>query len=164
MATTIHQTGRDHAHAAPHGAHGNPAHPHPAHPHPVHAHPVHGPPHHHATEGERRPWQQWAMLGLGLATVLSPWIFGYRGIEAAVMNAAIVGLLVFALAALALTLLDGWENFVLFPLGLWLAAAPWLLGYSIYAQALWSQVGLGLAIAALAALAIRRRDRDEDRA
>src|SRR3546814_8714656 len=68
----------------------------------------------------------------GIAMVASPWLLGYAGLEGATMNAVIIGFLVFALSALALTLLDRWEAWINAALGIWLILSPWLLGFAIY--------------------------------
>lgn len=106
--------------------------------------------------GALRRWEDWAMLLAGVGIALTPWIFGYNGLELAMMNAVFVGLLMAALAALALTLLDHWEGYVNLGLGFWLAASPWLLGYSLFAAATWTHFGFGLLIAGFSALDIWR--------
>jgi len=89
-----------------------------------------------------------------LAAILfvSPWIFGFSEVQAASWNAWICGPAVAILALAAIKELQEWEEWANVVLGLWAAAAPWLLGFAGIATALWTHVGLGLAIAILAAV------------
>lgn len=103
---------------------------------------------------ETRHWQDWANTGLGILMVASPWLFGYAGIEGATMNAVIIGFLVFALSALALTLLDHWEAWINAALGIWLVLSPWLLSFAIYDPARLSHLGIGIFVLAIAAYEI----------
>lgn len=108
-----------------------------------------------------RHWQDWANMALGAAMAASPWLFQYRGLDGATLNALIVGLLVFALSALALTLLDGWEAYISAALGLWLIIAPWMLGFAGYDGAKFAHLGIGAAVLAVAAWNIWRGSRDD---
>ena len=85
---------------------------------------------------------------------LSPWIFGFGAVQAAAWNAWICGLLIVALAVAAVSALHEWEEWVNGALGLWTAAAPWILGFAGTAAALWTHLGVGLAVAVLAAVEI----------
>src|SRR3546814_11239646 len=90
----------------------------------------------------------------GIAMVASPWLLGYAGLEGATMNAVIIGFLVFALSALALTLLDRWEAWINAAIGIWLILSPWLLGFALYDRARLSHLGIGILVAALAGTGI----------
>jgi hypothetical protein len=89
-----------------------------------------------------------------LAAILfvSPWIFGFGETQAAAWNAWTCGLAVGILALAAINKLQEWEEWANVALGLWVAVAPWLLGFAGVATALWAHVGIGLAIAILAAV------------
>jgi len=100
---------------------------------------------------EPRHWQDWANMALGAVMVASPWLLGYAGLEGATMNAVIIGFLVFALSALALTLLDRWEVWINAALGIWLILSPWLLGFAVYDPARLSHLGIGIVVLAIAA-------------
>ncbi len=102
------------------------------------------------------PWDSWLTLLLGVAIGVSPWAFRFTGLDYATLNALITGMLVFALAALTLTLMDRWESWVTLLLGGWLAASPWLFGYDIYAVAALPHIGLGLATMAVSMLSLWR--------
>jgi hypothetical protein len=83
---------------------------------------------------------------------VSPWLIGFRDLQAASWNAWICGLAVFVLAVAAMTELQEWEEWVNGALGLWTLVAPWVLGFASVATALWTHVGVGAAIAVLAAI------------
>jgi|GEM_PF-1188084 len=103
-------------------------------------------PHHQPPAKPGLPWDSWAALGLGVAIGVSPWSFRFTGLDYATLNAVIIGMLVFALSALTLTLKDRWESWVNLGLGGWLAISPWLLGYHSFATAALPHLLLGLAV------------------
>jgi hypothetical protein len=47
-------------------------------------------------------WQEWANVVFGLWLIVSPWVLGFAGLQAAMVNAVIVGVVVAALAIWAL--------------------------------------------------------------
>jgi hypothetical protein len=103
---------------------------------------------------ESRRWQDWTNMVLGILMAASPWLLGYAPIEGATMNAVIIGLLVFALSALALTLLDRWEAWINAALGIWLILSPWTLSFAIYDPARLSHLAIGIVVLAVAAAEI----------
>lgn len=105
---------------------------------------------------QRLPWDSWLTMAVGVAIGVSPWAFRFTGLDYATLNAVIVGMLVFALAALTLTLLDRWEAWVTLGLGFWLSLSPWLLGYELYAAAALPHIGFGLLVIALSILTLWR--------
>ena len=111
-------------------------------------------PGHHAVRVKTRRWQDWANMVLGLVLVASPWLLQFTGLEAATLNAVIIGFLIFALSALALTLLDRWEAYISGLLGLWAALSPWLIGFTAYDMAMIAHVGLGALVVVTAAIEI----------
>ena len=75
-------------------------------------------------------WQEWASFALGLWLAVSPWACGYAESEpAATGNAAFMGIAL-ALASHFVVSFDGqhaeWLNF---GAGVWLAVAPFVLGF-----------------------------------
>lgn len=102
-------------------------------------------------------WRDWAMLVLAAWLFVSPWVLGYAATTAAAgagmaaWNAWIVGVIVAALAVATLVRFAEWEDWVSLVFGVWLIAAPWVLGFSALAAATWNQVIVGLLIAVLAA-------------
>ncbi|HEX7054981.1 MAG TPA: SPW repeat protein [Burkholderiales bacterium] len=51
---------------------------------------------------EASAWQEWANVVLGAWLIVSPWVLGFAGLQAAMLNAVIVGALVVVLAIWAL--------------------------------------------------------------
>jgi hypothetical protein len=89
-----------------------------------------------------------------LAVVLffSPWLVGYRDAQIASWNAGTCGLVIGLLATFAITRLQEWEEWSSAALGLWTAAAPWIMGFTGSIPAMWAHVLVGLAVLALAAI------------
>jgi hypothetical protein len=99
-------------------------------------------------------WQDWASFALGLWLAVSPWLADYSQHEAATANAAFLGL------ALALAchfevsfgeLSAEWLNLIA---GLWLMAAPFVLGFSSSLVAAANSIAVGAFIVVLAASAM----------
>lgn len=107
--------------------------------------------------GQVRRWKDWANVVFGLLLALSPWILQFTGLEAATLNAVLIGGLIFALSALALTLLDRWESYVSGLLGIWAMLSPWLIGFTVYDMAMLAHLGLGALVVTVAALDIWQR-------
>lgn len=100
---------------------------------------------------ELRRWQDWANMALGLLMAASPWLAGYTGLEDATLNAILIGFLVFALSALALTLLDHWEAYLNAMLGAWLVLSPWLLRFDGFEMVKFTHLAIGAFILVIAA-------------
>lgn len=83
---------------------------------------------------------------------ISPWAIGFAGAPA--WNAWIVGIVLAVLALAALAAFAEWEEWANLALGLWLIAAPWLLGFEANVNALWTHVILGVLAAAVSGWAI----------
>ena len=96
----------------------------------------------------------WLVVLAGIWEVAASFVLGYTGTTAALWNAVIVGAVLVVLGAWA-ALSDressdralDWINAVV---GLWLIAAPFVLGYTGTALALWNDVIVGLVVAVLA--------------
>ncbi|QDO98237.1 hypothetical protein FNB15_13575 [Ferrovibrio terrae] len=107
-----------------------------------------------ARRWEARRWEDWGNMVLGLLLALSPWLLRFTGLEGATLNAVIIGGLVCALSALALTLLDRWEAYISGLLGVWAMLSPWLLGFTAYDVAMLAHIGLGGLVVVVAAIEI----------
>jgi SPW repeat len=95
-------------------------------------------------------WQDWTNLLLGTWLVLTPF-FGIGGFsDIAAFNSYLIGAAVaaFAIAALARPLL--WEEYINLSLGVWLIAAPFILGFAAQAGPTLNQVIVGLLIGSIA--------------
>jgi predicted MFS family arabinose efflux permease len=95
-------------------------------------------------------WQDFLNLLLGLGLFVSPWVFGYTAQENAAGNAYLAGLIVAAMALAALYAFQEWEEWVSGIFGVWLIIAPWVMGFSTVAAAMYSHVVIGIAVLVLA--------------
>lgn len=91
---------------------------------------------------------------LAVFLFFSPWLVGFREVQAATWNAGVCGFVIGLMAALAITELQRWEEWVNAALGLWTAVAPWVLGFSGVMTAMWTHVLVGLAVTMLAAVGL----------
>lgn len=95
--------------------------------------------------------QDWLNLALAVILFVSPWVLGFAGETVAAWTAWGVGVVIAILAAAAIIQFAEWEEWASLALGLLLAAAPWVLGYTNIVAAQWASVLLGLLVAAVAA-------------
>jgi SPW repeat len=98
-----------------------------------------------------RTWEDGLCIVAGLAICASPWMVEGAASQPAVLNALAVGLVIAAVAAMQLSALQRWEEWVQLVLGLWLIAAPWALGYTHFGSLTMTHVVLGAVVAILAA-------------
>ena len=89
-------------------------------------------------------------LACGVFLLIAPWLFGFvRPLGR--LDAELVGLAVIALSIAAIFVFADWEEWVKVLLGLWLIAAPWLLGFA-HTSAMHVSIAMGLAVTFLALL------------
>lgn len=97
------------------------------------------------------------MAVAGAWVALAPFILGLRGMAPFLWNGLIAGIAVMALAVAAALSKDPHTiegmNWVTAALGVWLLLAPFILGYSVLAAALWSDIISGIVILGLSAWA-----------
>jgi len=94
-------------------------------------------------------WQDWTNILLGSWLLLTPF-FGIGGFtDVAAFNSYLTGtaVAVFAIAALARPLM--WEEYINLALGVWLIAAPFILGFSSQVGPTLNQVFVGLLIGSI---------------
>jgi hypothetical protein len=105
-------------------------------------------------------WQEWASFALGLWLAVSPWAMDYAAHDAATANAIFVGLAL-ALGSHFQAALDQcpgeWLNLAA---GLWLVAAPFVLGFAADKVATATSISVGSFVALLAgsSLSLVRQD------
>ena len=89
-------------------------------------------------------------IALGIALIVSPWLFDYSGGPA--VNSVLVGTLIAVLAASRLASLrtSAGLSAINLILALWIIGSPWVYGYSASVGAGRENVILGVAIAILA--------------
>jgi hypothetical protein len=99
--------------------------------------------------------QEWASFALGLWLAVSPWVCGYADTEpAATGNAAFMGVAL-ALASHFLVSLEGQHgDWVNFGAGVWLAAAPFVLGFAHLPVPAINSIVVGTMVMAFAASAL----------
>jgi SPW repeat len=101
-----------------------------------------------------RTWEDWVELSLGVLVMLSPWILNQSDHSSAVVNAALIGVALIVISGMELFRVYRWHEYASLVLGLWLLAAPSVLGYvSLVPLASWHYV-LGAVVAGLAAFEI----------
>jgi uncharacterized membrane protein YkgB len=102
---------------------------------------------------------EWANLVLGAILFLSPFVLGYTGTAAAAWNAYILGVIIVVVSVVALINFAIWTEWVNLVAGLWTLVAPFVLGFSTLASAMWVHVIVGVLVAVFAAVELfRSRD------
>ena len=96
-------------------------------------------------------FQDWINLVLAAFLFVSPWLFGFAEQPLASWNAWICGAVIAVVALAAIAWFAEWEEWINIAIGIWLVVAPWVLGFSMVAAAMWSHVIFGAVIIAFAA-------------
>jgi len=102
-------------------------------------------------------WREAAVLDvytllLGVFLIASPWLFAYsRGLVRA--ETWLGGALLVAFSIAAIVAFAEWQQWINLGIGLWLVAAPWVIGFQ-HTAAMHVSIAVGLAVAYLAALEI----------
>lgn len=100
-------------------------------------------------------WQEWASFVLGLWLAMSPWIFGYSDDQhAATANAAFLGIALALGSHFEASLDECSAEWLNLAAGLWLVAAPFVLGFSAAAVATANSIAVGTLVVALAGSAL----------
>ena len=99
-----------------------------------------------------RNWEDWLGMLLGVLTGLSPWISGQMGSQTMMLNAILVGAIVFVLGEYEAADLHRWQEGGEIALGSWLAASPFIFGYSADGTLRFWHFVLGAVIVILAVL------------
>lgn len=108
-------------------------------------------------------WQDMVNIILGLLLILAPWLLAYvpaapvdgaepaRDITLAAWHSWAAGGAVVIVAVAALLRTFEWEEWLMGLLGLWVIAAPWLLGFAGVQAAMAAHVVLGALVVVFAA-------------
>lgn len=104
--------------------------------------------------GEMRRWQDWASFALGLWLAVSPWIADYAAHDAATTNAAFTGLSLALVAHFGFSCDHMSCEWLSLGAGLWLLAAPFVLGFEGNYVAAVNAVVVGAFVALLSAWAL----------
>jgi SPW repeat len=97
-------------------------------------------------------WEDWLGGGIGVAVGVSPWVAGETSHEAAVLNAAQIGVLVIGLAVFELVNLRRWGEVGQLACGIWLTASPFVFSYADAGQLRYWHFFLGSLLMMLAVL------------
>ena len=99
-----------------------------------------------------RSWEDWLGIGLGLVIIFAPWIANEFSNQAAVINAAVAGIVVLLLAELDLVRFRRWTEVGQLVCGAWVATSPLFFSYSgVGSLRVWHAVA-GLLVLLLGAL------------
>jgi hypothetical protein len=100
-------------------------------------------------------WQEWASFVLGLWLAMSPWIFGYADDQhAATANAAFVGIALALGSHFQVSFDECTAEWLNLAAGVWLVAAPFVLGFAGVGVPSANCVAVGTLVIALAASAL----------
>jgi len=99
-------------------------------------------------------WQEWASFALGLWLAVSPWIVGYTDNEAATANAAFLGLALALGSHFEVSLDESSAHWLNMAAGIWLVAAPFVLGFSAATVAAANSIAVGTFVMVLAGSAL----------
>ena len=102
-------------------------------------------------------WADGLNLILGLWLLVAPFFGLGNAVPEAAWNSWIIGAIVAAVAAIGLSQPRAWGEWVNLVAGVWLFFAPFMFGYSIYAEAAWNQILVGGAIATIAIIGLARQ-------
>ncbi|MGH1570400.1 SPW repeat protein [Methylobacterium sp. P31] len=93
---------------------------------------------------------------LGAALFVTPWYLGLANESTAARNAWICGGAIAVIAVFALNKAYEWEEYLNLALGVWVAIAPWALGFADMQYAMGVHVIIGIAVAAMAGIELRQ--------
>jgi SPW repeat-containing protein len=88
----------------------------------------------------------------GIFLVLAPWLFGFVR-AAGRFDAEVSGYVLIALSAAGFVAFADWEEWLKVAVGIWLIAAPWLLGFA-HTSAMHVSIAIGVIVTFLTLLEI----------
>jgi len=98
-------------------------------------------------------WQDWTIILLGAWLILAPLTGIGLVSDIAAINSYLTGTAVVIIAFAAISHTDIWKEYTNVALGLWLVAAPFVLGFTTLVAPMYNQVITGLLIAGIAVAA-----------
>lgn len=96
-----------------------------------------------------RSWEDVVSIILGAIVLIMPAVMAGAESTMMVITSGIAGLLIIALAALAMVNSQRWQEWVEMVCGLWLIASPYVLGYAGSLRTLHVVVGVAVCLLAL---------------
>jgi hypothetical protein len=106
--------------------------------------------HHWYSLDSHRPWEDVVSMVLGAIVVVAPVLIPGVESTAVIVSTGLAGVLIIALAAMEMTNLRRWEEWLEMLCGAWLVAAPFVLGYAGMQRTL--HIVIGVMVVALALL------------
>ncbi len=103
-------------------------------------------------------WEDWLGIALGAFLLVSPWVLGYSDSSVATMNALVMGSILVLEELLEVGEHETVEEWIDVVAGLWLMAAPSVLGFSSEGAAALTSFAIGAFTVLFAALAMTRFD------
>lgn len=97
----------------------------------------------------------WSLM-IGAVLVIAPWYFSFTSETSATWSAWASGAFVIVLAILAIIQAYDWLEYLVAIVGVWLCAAPWILGFADVNAAAWTHLGFGIALIISAAAELWR--------
>jgi hypothetical protein len=88
----------------------------------------------------------------GVFLVLAPWLFGFIHAEGRI-DAEVAGVMLITLSATGFLAFADWEECLKVAVGIWLIAAPWLLGF-VHTSAMHVSIAIGIVVTFLTLLEI----------
>jgi hypothetical protein len=88
----------------------------------------------------------------GVFLVLAPWLFGFIHAEGRI-DAEVAGVMLITLSATGFLAFADWEEWLKVAVGIWLIAAPWLLGF-VHTSAMHVSIAIGIVVTFLTLLEI----------
>lgn len=105
----------------------------------------------------KRQWQDWVNLILGVWLIISPWVMNYNDAYMAAGNSFIMGVAVVVVSLTALISPQVWEEWINLLLAAFLIISPLTVGFTHQTTAVWNVVVLGLLIGADAVWALSKQ-------
>jgi len=91
-----------------------------------------------------RPWQDKAVLGLGVMLFVSPWLLGFSSVEAAAWNAYVLGAYITLWAAIGLVVHAYWPMFLIAFGCAWLILSQKILAFTDHTVAMVAVILFGI--------------------
>ena len=95
-------------------------------------------------------WQDPVNAVIAVFLILSPWMLGYAGEMAALINAVLAGAVLLAVTLGAMLMPRAWEEWYEALVGLWLLASPWIVGFAAHMHARNAALIAGIVVLVLA--------------
>ena len=103
-------------------------------------------------------WEDWVGITLGAWMLVSPWVVGFSGHDAATMNALVMGTILVLAELLELQAHEMVEEWIDLVAGLWLIVSPFALGFASLTAAAVNTIAVGVLTMLFAGLAMSTLD------